>query len=81
MSDEAEDQEVEFYTPEPCILSCPEGDVLIPDPAAFVEHYNALAVQFTAGGLFILRAGSSWLNVEKADQPAGDTVTRFGKRH
>lgn len=85
MTDEVEEtegeEEIEFYTPAPCILSCPAGDVLIPDPTAFCEHFNALAVQFTEGGLFVLRAGSSWVNVEKSEQAAEGNVRPFGKRH
>lgn len=66
MSEEAEDEglDIGVYPPDPIQLSCESGDCVIFDPEQFREITGAIAVQFNAGGLFILTEHREWVNVE-----------------
>ncbi len=63
MNTEPEEDEVEEYEPQPCILG--DGDVLIADPVDLFETTNCIAMQVRDGGLFVLdRETRKWRNVE-----------------
>jgi hypothetical protein len=58
-----DDPEVEFYEPQHVGLS--EDDCIIFDPVEFGERFNAIAVQFKGGDLWILdRDSFEWAKVE-----------------
>jgi len=63
--DEPEDDgdELEFYEPQPVGLQ--DGDCLIFDHAEFAETFNAHAVQFKGGDMWVLDKDSlTWVKVE-----------------
>lgn len=66
MADEDEEvsEESGDYPTDPIQLSCDAGDCVIFDVDQFREITGAIAVQFTAGGLFILTEHREWVNVE-----------------
>lgn len=65
MIDEPEDDgdELEFYEPQPVGLQ--DGDCLIFDHAEFAETFNAHAVQFKGGDMWVLdKDALQWVKVE-----------------
>jgi hypothetical protein len=65
---EDHDLEIEMYDPHPLYLA--DGDASIFDPVEFAELFDALAVQFKGGDLWVLtREALEWQKVE-AKKPA-----------